>query len=299
MATDHVSKTKPKGTPSPTSASATPTDVDMPADFGQPEPTAAVVVMPDTIPDGSPISLAIRQRCIVLAAFAKDLNVTNAAQYEIALQHQSDIRSQIDTIEEGYQPAIDKLRVPLDGFYEDKRALLKPLQIADKIISGIALAWKAAEDERAERETRRLQAEADAEAQREREAQEKAIERERAAALKSGDKTKAAELKEELTTLAEQPVVGRQVQVTSHVPAVAGMGAGKKWVPREDTIDIVKLAEAVAKGWCSKLAIVPNMKFLNAQAKSREKEFNEVDPKTKRTPFPGVQAYNAGITRRT
>jgi hypothetical protein len=255
--------------------------------------------MPDTIPEGSPIDLQMRQRCIVLAALKEHVSVTNSAQYEIALGHTAEIRAQIDAIETGYQPAIDKLRKPLDGFYEDKRMLLKPLQEADKIITDAALAWKMAEEERAAAEQRRLQAEADAEAERERQAKLKAIEDEKKKAAKAGDKSTVRELEREAATVAAAPAVGRQVYVSSSVPDVEGMSAGKKWTVRDDRIDIKQLCEAVAKGWCSPLAVLPNLKFLNQQAKSHEQAFNEPDPKTKRPMYPGVTAYNAGSARRT
>jgi hypothetical protein len=285
MATDRASMTKPKETRSQISDSATPTN--------------GVVVMAGTIPDGSPIDLSTRQRCIVLAALKDSIAVSNAAQYEIAMGHVATIREQIDAIDTAYQPAIDKLRVPLDAFYEDKRMLLKPLKDADKILSDVALGWKVAEDERAELEQRRLQAEADEQARKDRAAQEAAIEAERKRALKAGNKDKAAELEAEAETLAEQPVIGRQVQVSSSAPLVEGMAAGDKWKIREDTIDIKKLCEAVLRGWCSVEAVLPNVKYLNGRAKLEKKRFNAVDDKTKRTMFPGVQAYNAGSARRT
>jgi hypothetical protein len=244
------------------------------------------------------LSIEVRQRAIVLAALKDSIRVSNSVEYEHALEQQKDIRNQIDVIEAAYKPAIEKLRPILDGWYEDVRVLRKPLEAADKAVGAAALSWKNAEEQRARDEQRRLQAEADARAQAERDAQLKARQAE-AARLAKKDPKAAAAVREEAAQLAAQPVVAATVHVDANVPTVAGIAAGEKWVCREDAVDIKKLCEAVAKGWCDTIAVVPNWKYLNGRAKLDKEKFNQADPKTKRTPWPGVVAYNAGSTRRS
>lgn len=250
-------------------------------------------------PADTPISLEVRQRAITMAALKDRIEVTNSVQYEHALDEQKKIRDEIDAITTSYDAVIAPRRKVLDAWYEDKRALLKPLQDADGIIGRKALDWRAAEDRKAELERQRLQKIADDDAEAERRRELAAREKEIAKAAKAGNTATVRELKQEMKAVAASPVVARTVQVDSKVPDVAGMAVGDAWKIDAEKIDLIRLAEAVYRGWCSPKAIEPAAKFLGQQARSLEKEFNVADPKTKRTPFPGVVSVNAGKSSRT
>lgn len=251
------------------------------------------------------ISQAQKQRALQFVAQATSMVVSNPAEYEVALLAQSDIRALKDHIESRTERIIRGIRTWLDERYADKREAIKPLDEADKTIGAKAQAWKQAEDERTEKERQRLQAEADAKARADADAEAKRKDKEAEKLRKAGDAKAAKEREREAESLRTAPISAPSVSIASRVPDVAGMTAGDNWAADEN-IDIKLLAEAVYKGWCVSNAISPNTKFLNQQAKAMKPDragqpngLNVIDPKTKRTPFPGVKAINKGTSRRT
>ena len=161
------------------------------------------------------------------------------------------------------------------GLVDEQGRLGAPLVAAEAIVKRDLLAWETMMRQQAEAEEARLQVLALTEAETRVIAAAAQLEREGRA---SGD----AGMILEAHDLLAQPIETPAVSVASAMPKVRGITYRDHWAAHH-TVDVVKLAAAVAAGTVSVNLLQPNMVALNALARSSEGTAS----------VPGVRFVNA------
>jgi alanyl-tRNA synthetase len=149
-----------------------------------------------------------------------------------------------------------------------------PLVAAEATVKQALLAWEADQERRQREEEARLQALAQAEAETQVLAAAAALERE---AVATGD----AEMLDEAQALLAQPVEAPTVVVKATVAKVQGVVYRDNWTVHP-TIDVKKLAAAVAAGTAPANFLTPNLPALRQWARATKGG----------QPLPGVQVIN-------
>lgn len=152
--------------------------------------------------------------------WATGLQVTTAEEYTDAADKLKTIKALSKEIESSYGPLKQKASEAHKAIVAEEKRQLAPLQQAEAMCKDRMLTFQRAEQERAEAERRRLQAEADERARREREALEK-----KAAAAK---KPETQQKYTEAAASVQAPVVN----VASQAPKANGVSIRKVWKAR-------------------------------------------------------------------
>ena len=207
---------------------------------------------------------------------ARALAVVDQRSYTLAadaLRGIKDLRAELDVT---FDPIIVKARESLNTARETKAKLERPLADAEKILKDNRVAWFQ-EQEHIRFERQRL---ADREA-------EKRAAKQRARELADAKRQGAS--RAELKAVAAQPVMVVPVTVESTVEKVAGISMQDHWSAEVDPSQassenaaVLMLAQAVAKDKIPICALLPNMTYLNQQARSLKTLFD----------VPGFRAVN-------
>lgn len=171
------------------------------------------------------------------------------------LQRIKSRREALDAARKSITRPIDEAKERVMGLFKPVIALLDE---AERIYKRTMLAYV---DEQ-ERKRREEQARLDEIARKEREALEAKA---RKAAEKGKDERADALAQQAASTVAAVSGVAK--------PAAKGISTKTTWKCSEE-IDVVALCRAIADGKVATIAVEPNMKFLNQQARSLEELFN-------------------------
>jgi hypothetical protein len=199
---------------------------------------------------------------------------------------------------EGYEAGAEKLKLikaAQKALAEKKKSVMDPIRETQKAALALFAEPEAALEqseglikramigfqEEQERQRAEAQRKLDEAAAAERRRQEKAAEeaRQKAEAARAAGKDAVAdraEAKAEAAQAAAATVVAPTVQVST--PRVGGISMRENWYAV--VTDVAALTKAVAEGTVPQMALEPNMKFLNNQAKALKKELR----------YPGVSA---------
>jgi len=169
----------------------------------------------------------LEQECPAFLVWAKALNVSGPAEYQIAADNLKDIKSALKRVEDFFKPMKKSADETKRKILDAERKLTVPLNEAEQLAKQAMLAYQRAEDAKRLAEQRKLQAEADERARREREALAK-----KAAAAK---KPETRERYQEAAAAVVAPVVS----VASQTPAVTGLTTRKVWKAR--VVDAAKV----------------------------------------------------------
>jgi hypothetical protein len=205
---------------------------------------------------------------------ARSLAVVDQRSYVAAadaLRGIKDLRAELNVT---FDPIIVKARESLETARETKAKLERPLADAEKILKDNRIAWSQ-EQERIRLE-RQQQANRDAE---EHAAKQRAQE--------LADAKRQGASRAELKAVAAQPVMVVPVTVESTVEKVAGISMQDHWSAEVNTsmtenAALLSLASAVVHGKVPICALLPNMTYLNQQARSLKTLFD----------VPGFRAVN-------
>lgn len=207
----------------------------------------------------------LKKSAPLIVRLAREFNVASLDDYRVAANELKKIKQRRDALD----AARKQITRPLDEAKARVMDLFKPvialLDEAETLYKRTMLAYS---DEQA-RIQREQQAKLEEEARKERE--RLAREAEKAAAK---GRTERAEELQQRAAATVAPVVA------AAAPTAAGVHERTVWKCREE-VDVVELCRAVAEGKVAPLAVLPNMKFLNEQARSLEDHFN----------IPGCKAY--------
>jgi hypothetical protein len=216
----------------------------------------------------------LEQKALSWPEKARALAVVDQRSYVIAadaLRGIKDLRAELDTT---FDPIIVKARESLNTARETKAKLERPLADAEKILKDNRIAWSQAQERiRLERQQ-----------QADREAEERAA-KQRAQEL--ADARRQGASRAELKAVAAQPVMVVPVTVESTVEKVAGISMQDHWSAEVNTsmtenAALLSLASAVVHGKMPICALLPNMTYLNQQARSLKTLFD----------VPGFRAVN-------
>jgi hypothetical protein len=216
----------------------------------------------------------LEQKALSWPEKARALAVVDQRSYVIAadaLRGIKDLRAELDTT---FDPIIVKARESLNTARETKAKLERPLADAEKILKDNRIAWSQAQERiRLERQQ-----------QADREAEERAA-KQRAQEL--ADARRQGASRAELKAVAAQPVMVVPVTVESTVEKVAGISMQDHWGAEVNTsmtenAALLSLASAVVHGKVPICALLPNMTYLNQQARSLKTLFD----------VPGYHAVN-------
>jgi hypothetical protein len=190
-----------------------------------------------------------------------------AAQHTLAAKKDALVRP----INQALKAARDLFRGPEAALEEAENLYKREMVAYSEEQERIRQEEQRKENERAETERRRLEKEA-------REAEERARAAREAGNIRQAEKLEAkADQKTDAAATVVAPIVQREA------PRVGGIATRENWYAV--VVDLKALVTAIAAGTVPVSAIEPNMKVLNAQAKSLKKELN----------WPGVRAAKDNI----
>jgi hypothetical protein len=218
--------------------------------------------------------LALEQKAISWPEKARALAVVDQRSYTLAadaLRGIKDLRAKLDVT---FDPIIVKARESLNTARETKAKLERPLADAEKILKDNRVAWFQ-EQEHIRFERQQLA---------DREAEERAA---KYRAQELADAKQQGASRAEMKALAAQPVMVVPVTVESTVEKVAGISMQDHWGAEVNTsmtenAALLSLASAVVHGKVPICALLPNMTYLNQQARSLKTLFD----------VPGYHAVN-------
>jgi len=176
--------------------------------------------------------------------------------YQFGSDEIKGIKKRRDTLEEMRKSAtrpLDAVKATIMGWFKPPIALLDE---SESLVKRQLLAYQ----DKAERDRAEAQAKIDEQARREREK----LEAQARKAEEQGKTEKAEALQQRAQTAVVPTVVAA-------VPKVAGTHTMRTW--RAECDDVIALCRAIADGKVAPIAVDPNMKFLNAQARSLAEHF--------------------------
>ena len=216
--------------------------------------------------DGEFIDQQTSNEALVVAENGMKLTVTDQPSYDLAAKSVKKIREIRKNIAEVYDPIQKRERETAKATREERRKYEDPLALAEKHASGeIARFDQEQEDLRMEAQ-RKIEEEA-------RQADEERRLQEAQAAEENGAKPAV------VNRILEQESVAPVPKAAPTYQKASGVGIRKSW--SAEVTDMRALAEAVAKGKVSVLAIQANQTFLNQQARSMKDTLQ----------IPGVRAF--------
>jgi hypothetical protein len=220
---------------------------------------------------------AIREPASAIVAAARAFKVVSGATYEEAGEQLKCVKAAAKALEDKKRTLLNPVNATLKAIRDLFRGPEEELVTAENLFKRSMLGYSEEQeelrrleqrkaDEAAERDRRRLEKEA-------REAEERAK-----AARDAGDIKKAEKLeaKADQRTDAAASVVPAVIQ--REAPRVGGISERENWTAI--VTDMPALIAAVAAGTVPLMAIEPNMKFLNNQAKAMKRAMS----------YPGVRA---------
>lgn len=178
--------------------------------------------------------------------------IASANDYQRTADHLKEIKRAQNQVAEFFDQDIQRAHEIHKSLCGKKASMLAPLKASEEIDKRKMISYQRAEQEKAEAERRRLQAEADERARREREALEK-----RAAAAKK------PETKERLMEQAEA-VAAPVIAVAVEAPKIAGIATRKTW--KAEIVDLEAFLRFAVESKRYDL-IVPNTKVIDSLAK--------------------------------
>jgi vacuolar-type H+-ATPase subunit E/Vma4 len=219
----------------------------------------------------------ITEPASTIVAEARDFKVVGTASYEVAAERLKTVKAAQKALEVKKRTLLDPVNATLRAIRNLFAGPEIELETAEGLFKRSMLAYSDEQDrirrdeqrkadEAAERERKRLEKEA-------RETEERAK-----AAREAGDIRKAEKLeaKADARTDAAAAVIAPIVQ--REAPRVGGISERENWYAV--VTDLKLLVEAIAAGKVPVSAVEPNMKVLNAQAKSLKRDLT----------WPGVRA---------
>jgi hypothetical protein len=218
----------------------------------------------------------LEQKALSWPEKARALAVVDQRSYTLAadaLKGIKDLRAELDVT---FDPIIVKARESLNTARETKAKLERPLADAEKILKDNRVTWFQAQERiRLERQQ-----------QADREAEERAAKQR---AQEMADAKRQGASRAELKAVAAQPIMVVPVTVESTVEKVAGISMQDHWGAEIDPSQassenaaLLQLAQAAGKGKIPICALLPNMTYLNQQARSLKTLFD----------VPGYRAVN-------
>jgi hypothetical protein len=202
-----------------------------------------------------------------------NFKITSPEQYTAAGFQLTGIKTMLKKIAETFDPHIKRAHDAHKALVTEKRTHETPLLTAESTLKRALLGFQQ-EQERVRREQ---EAKAQAEARKQ---QEKLLAQ--AERLAEKGKAEQAEAKREQAAVVPTPVIAVET------PRVAGIAT--RTTHRAEVTDLDALVAAVASGKVPKLALIPNEKFLNEQARSYKSALN----------WPGVKVVeDQGISSRS
>lgn len=211
-------------------------------------------------------------------AKAKGLSITDADSYVSAGHLLQSIKGLRNEVIRWFKPHLEAAQetkrtaeAARKGLADDQERMEKPLSDAEGVIKQLLLDYDAAVEARRVADERRLQAEEQERAEARMLAAAAEMELEAAA---TGDEG----LRQEAIDILEQPTEAPAIYVKRTVPKVRGISYTDDW-KAHPTVDIRKLAAAVAAGTAPTHYLLPNMPLLNKAA-------------SEAASVPGVRFYN-------
>ena len=220
----------------------------------------------------SPEASALAEQAELMMTQATEYSIATAEDYELGAEELKHIKAKGKELDEQRR----SMTRPLD---ETKKKIMdlfrQPLSFCEKAEKSIKAAMIGYQNEQ-----KRIQREEEDRQRAVAEKERKRLERQAKNAEKRGDEEKAEEIRDRADEVLT-PIVPIQT------PAVKGISTRTTW--SAEVVDKGALIQAVVSGKVSHLALDPNMKFLNGQARSMEKELD----------YPGVKAVpTEGIASR-
>jgi hypothetical protein len=206
-------------------------------------------------------------------AVSKDFRITSSVEYENAGNHLKVVKGLQKRLDDAHRnlkaPALEQCR-RIDTFFKEPRGRA---QQAESVLKRAMITFQMEQD--------RIRREQEAKAREQAEKERQKLE---AKAAKLDDKGKTEQAEE----LRNQAAVIPTPVVTVETPRVSGISTRTTY--RAEVTDVDALVAAVAAGKVPKLAILPNDKFLNEQARSYKSALN----------WPGVKVVeDQGISSRS
>lgn len=219
------------------------------------------------IPEGKEIQV-IESKSNDVVSRASALTVKSQSDYDGCAEFLRSIKGLKKEIDQTFDDSIKKAHEAHKAIVAAKKKHYEPLDSAEKIIKQKSLAWYQQEQRKAQEEQRRIEEEA-------RRAEEKRRAELEAQAQKWEEKGNA-EKAQERREAAEQVHVPAPV-VENRVEKAEGQAIKTIW--RAQVIDIVALCRAIAEGKLPPTMVDPNMKNLNALARTMQDKMT----------YPGVK----------
>lgn len=207
---------------------------------------------------------ALQSKALDISTQAKALVIRDASAFVHAGEKLVLVKGLAKEIEDFFRPLVEAAHVAHKRLTTARTEKLAPLVEAEAHLKRGMAAWQEAEDRRRREEERRLQEEARKRAEEEQ--LEAAL-----AAEKAGDKAAAEEI---IAAPVEAPLV-----VVKAETKVAGVSFRENW--KSTVTDLRALARGVADGTVPPMAILPNVQFLDGQARALKGQLS----------YPGVKTY--------
>lgn len=208
-----------------------------------------------------------------VVAQAKALNITSAELYTQAVDLLLGVKELAKKVDASYDPIISAAKQAYDTARTKKAEVKGPLLEAEKVYKDKVAVYLSEEEEK------RKKAEADAAEALKAQQQEEDLEH--AAALEAAGDRESAEAVLAISMSAPAPAV----TLAPTVPKIAGVSKAELW--SAEVFDLDALIKAVAAGDVPAMALLPNMTFLNGQARLMKKLLN----------YPGVRTVSKSSIR--
>ena len=208
----------------------------------------------------------VEQQGLVLVQQAEEITVLDTASFQEAGGFLRQIATYLKRVGEVFDPIVDAAHRAHKIAVEQRKKMLEPAQVAERIVKGQMAVYEQTERERVARE------------QRERDAERRRLEDEArlavAASLEAQGKPEAAQAA--LTAPVTMPVFTPPVQA---VPKAEGVSFRDQWKAR--VVDPVALIKAVANGEAPANLVIADQQALNKLAVALKGEMR----------VPGVESF--------
>jgi hypothetical protein len=199
--------------------------------------------------------LEIKDRGLTLLEQAQMITISNPGEYCYAGEFLVSLKRQEKLITEFFKPIKQKIDESKKIVLEKERDAIKPLRMAQELISPLMLSYERAEQEKARMEAVRLRELA-------LRAEEERILAEALEAEQSGDKFAADEILQEMA----EPVNVPTITIQPDIPKINGLGTRTTWTYEVTHFPV--LVRAVAAGNAPLQALQVDNVFCGQQARS-------------------------------
>jgi hypothetical protein len=220
---------------------------------------------------------AITEPASTIVTVARNLQVVSAETYEAAAVQLKSVKAAQKALAEKKDTLLKPVNATLKAIRDLFRGPETELETAEGLFKRSMIAYSE-EQERIRREEQRKADEAAARERLKREREAREAEEKAAAARAAGNIRQAEKFEKKADTLTDAAAAVVPPVIQREAPRVGGIQERENWYAL--VTDKSALIKAVAEGKVPEMALEPNQKFLNNQAKAMKKELA----------YPGVRA---------